>query len=338
MALFDELSWWDQFSGKRLIPKVLLRDQSGKPYCGALQIEGTGFGYPVVDGILRATPELAQKYHDWIELSDLKPPKSFGAQKGDTVKSFGFQWTWDEHARTQEDLEWRTAGRFKIDPGNFKGKLILDAGCGAGDQTRFFLDHRAKVVSIDLSDAINVVYRKVKQTTKWVGIQGDIIHIPFEDDTFDLVYCEGVIHHTKDSMETVKELARVVKRGGEVAATHYALPQKWRHKIRHEIMQKRRNKLSRMNPYRLLAWTGVLAIMSEVPIIGHILKKSGIVTHNPRMPDFKSTWCCTYDTFGSHSFQRYVSDDVFRSYWNMAGEFQEIYCSKEEPIVYLRKL
>jgi ubiquinone/menaquinone biosynthesis C-methylase UbiE len=338
MSLFDNLPWQDPISGKKLIPKVAFRDPYGNPYFGAMQIEETNTGYPIVNGILRATPELAVNNQKWLEVIGLEPPAAGGQQKECTVESFGFQWMWDAQPRTLKDLMWRAATRFKIDPMQFKGKLLLDAGCGAGDQTRFFSDHGASAVSIDLSEAINATQKKMKAQNNWVGIQGDIAAIPLEKETFDFVYCEGVIQHTKDSRKTVQEMARLVKTGGEVAATHYSLPQKWHQKIRYNITEKRRKRLSRWNPYRLLSYTGMLALLTEIPVVGNVLKKTGVVTHNPLMPDFKSTWCCTYDTFGSHSFQRHISTDIFRGYWDMFGNFEKIFCPDGESLVYLRKI
>lgn len=337
MTLFDTLPWRDPVSRKRLIPKITLRDPWGRPYCGAMQIEGEDRGYPIVNGILRATPELAFKYKDWLLSLALKPPCEDVGQDVQSTRSFGFQWAWDSQPRTAEDLLWRAATRFNINPGHFKEKLLLDAGCGAGDQSNFFLSNGASVVSVDLSDAIEVAAKKMQGNARWVGIQADISMLPFEREVFDFVYCEGVIQHTEDSLKVVKELSRVLKIGGDVAATHYGLPSKWHQKIRHLIKLKRRKKFSRWDPYRLLAYSGMLALIAEIPLVGHVLRKSSFVVSNSRMPDLKSTWSCTYDYFGSHSFQRHVSREVFRQYWDKAGSFEKIFVPQREMLVYLRK-
>ncbi len=338
MILFDEIIWRDPFTGKKMVPIITYRDPYGKPYSGALRIEGTDTGYPIVNGILRARPELAQRYHKWLELVDLKPPGTAAEQETDTVSSYGFQWTWDSSARTDKDLVWRAAGRFNINPEHFRGKLILDAGCGAGDQSCFFLEHGGRLVSVDLSEAINVAYTKMQANENWVGIQGDISALPIDDSTFDFVYCEGVIQHTKDSAKTVQELARVLQKGGEVAATHFYTPTKWYQKLRLKMIQKRRERLSRLDPYHLLAYTGMLAIISEIPIVGFFLKKSGIVSHNRRMPGLKTTWCCSYDTFSNHAYQRYIMPEAFKEYWDNVGNFEDKLGPVAGALVYLKKL
>ncbi|KAJ9119180.1 hypothetical protein QFC22_003672 [Naganishia vaughanmartiniae] len=47
---------------------------------------------------------------------------------------------------------------------------------------------------------------------------GDIFHLPFSDATFDITYCHQVLCHLTDPKETMKEMIRVTKPGGIVAA------------------------------------------------------------------------------------------------------------------------
>lgn len=303
-----------------------------------MQIKGTRRGYPVINGIPRLTPELAHKFSEWVNMVGLEPPKISGnIQALSTVHSFGFQWSWDYDPRTRRDLEWRAAGRFGIHPRAYSGKLLLDAGCGAGGQSRFFLDNDARVVSVDLSDAIEVAARSLQGEKEWVGVQADIMTLPFEDGTFDFIYCEGVIQHTADSRKTVEDLTRVLHAGGEVLATHYPLPRKWHQKMRHWIYERRRKRLSRMDPYHLLAWTGLLSLTAQVPLLGFLMRKAGLVVYNSLMPDLKGIWSCTYDMFGSHAHQRHISPEAFRGLWSTAGEFENIFSPENEPLVHLRK-
>lgn len=86
------------------------------------------------------------------------------------------------------------------------------------------LQRGARVVAIDQSSAVDVTASKARALPNWFGIQADIGKLSFCAKSSDVVYCEGVIQHTQNSEETVKELVRVTKPAGLIAATHYNLP------------------------------------------------------------------------------------------------------------------
>jgi ubiquinone/menaquinone biosynthesis C-methylase UbiE len=233
------------------------------------------------------------------------------------VDSFGWQWTWNSAMRSERDLRMRVADRFHLSPGTFAGRRILDAGAGAGDQSRYLMDQGAAVVSVDLSSAIEVVAAKLRMRPGWVGVQGDITSLPFEASQFDMVYCEGVIQHTQDSAATVRELVRVAQPGGGILATHYVLlePGTFAHRLRRTVTSRYygflRRRLGRLDRYRLLLVTGNLAALSYVPLLGRLLTRSGTALKYDLMPDFKSTWTNTFDYWGHHSFQRFLTPEHF---------------------------
>src|SRR6516164_4501712 len=69
------------------------------------------------------------------------------------VASFGRQWNRYDVVRPEED---EAVFRVKtgIDPRDLKGKLVLDAGCGGGRYSLLAARHGARVVSVDLSAAV----------------------------------------------------------------------------------------------------------------------------------------------------------------------------------------
>jgi ubiquinone/menaquinone biosynthesis C-methylase UbiE len=327
---FASLSWRDPLSGRRLVPSVTARNPAGKPLYGALVVEATKQAYPIVEGVVMATPELAFQHRDWLAMQGLQPPQSSAGafQETSTVDSFGFEWTWDASPRTEYDLVWRVAERYGLDRSFYANKLILDAGAGAGDQSRWLLSAGARgVVSVDLSEAISVAAKKLGSHPNWIGIRGDITRLPFEDDRFDFVYCEGVIQHTRDSAVTVRELCRVLRPGAQISATHYSSEGSeaggWRNVARNAInrtlLRNRRERLSRWDRDKLFLYSGVLAWLGMSPGLGYVLKRLNVVIHNPRIPTFKATWSCTYDAFGNHSYQRHVSSETFLGYFRDSG-------------------
>jgi ubiquinone/menaquinone biosynthesis C-methylase UbiE len=100
----------------------------------------------------------------------------------------------------------------------FKGKRCLDAGCGGGRATVLMARAGAReVVSYDLSE------RNVATTTRNaanfgltnVRVQcGSLMELPFANQEFDVVWCNGVLHHTTDPGRSLREVTRVLKVGG----------------------------------------------------------------------------------------------------------------------------
>jgi ubiquinone/menaquinone biosynthesis C-methylase UbiE len=325
--------------GTQLEPIISARTPAGVPLFGALRVAGTSYGYPIVDCVARLTPELAQRYAEWLTPFELQPPPDSGGsamtfQPESTVESFGFQWTFNTAMRSEADLRWRVAERFKVPPSTFAEKLVLDAGTGTGDQSRFISDQGAQVVSVDLSAAIEVAAKKMRLRPGWVGVQGDITVLPFSDQQFDLVYCEGVIQHTHDSALTVRELCRVLKEGGMIFATHYGKAKRWLGRLRIAWHLGLRQRLSRMERYKLLLLSGNLAALSYIPLLGKLLKLT-TVSYSELMPDFKTTWTNTFDGYGNHSYQRVITPEEFWHYFELAGDMERLY--QEETVVVAKK-
>lgn len=299
---------------------------------GALRVQGTATGYPIVDSVARLTPELALRYAEWLAPFNLAPagqaPGAPSLQPESTVESFGFQWSWNSAMRSDEDLDNRVLRQFDVTAADFAARLVLDAGAGAGDQSRYIRNLGAEVVSLDLSEAIHVVAGKLRLNRGWVGVQGDVTSLPFADDHFDLVYCEGVIQHTRDSVATVRELRRVIRPGGRILATHYVrIPprtflRRQKRRLTKGYYDFVRGTLSRKDRYQLLLWTGNLAALSYAPVVGRFLRWSGTAMYYDLMPDFKTTWTNTYDYYGNHAFQRFVAPEEFWQWFEEAGDME----------------
>ena len=105
---------------------------------------------------------------------------------------------------------------------NLKGKLVLEAGCGAGRFTEVLLKKGAILVSSDLSSAVEVNIENFPASEKHMVIQADINDMPFADETFDVVICLGVVQHTPNSEQTIENLYKLVKRGGILVIDHYS--------------------------------------------------------------------------------------------------------------------
>lgn len=101
----------------------------------------------------------------------------------------------------------------------FAGKKCFDAGCGNGRGTIFMLMNGAEdVTSYDFSQT------NVESTEKFVRdfgftnfetLQGTLEEVPFEDEAFDFIWCNGVIMHTERPNKCLEEIARILKVNGQ---------------------------------------------------------------------------------------------------------------------------
>ena len=87
-----------------------------------------------------------------------------------------------------------------------KDAKILDAGCGTGKLASFWLNEGYDVLGIDISDgALAIAKKKGVNTMKANILKG----LPFEDNSFDLVYSDGLLEHFVDPEPILAELFRV---------------------------------------------------------------------------------------------------------------------------------
>jgi len=100
----------------------------------------------------------------------------------------------------------------------FAGKKCFDAGCGNGRGTLFMLmNDAAHVTSYDFSHANIESTRKFAAAFGYGNVecrQGSLEEVPFPTESFDVVWCNGVIMHTEKPNKCLQEIARVLKVGG----------------------------------------------------------------------------------------------------------------------------
>ena len=99
--------------------------------------------------------------------------------------------------------------------GDITGKSILDLGCGSGESSVYFAKKGAVVTGTDISPGFIDVTKKLAAHHN-VGVNAQVSaaeKLPFPDNTFDVVFANGVLHHV-DISPTMAEIKRVLKPGG----------------------------------------------------------------------------------------------------------------------------
>jgi ubiquinone/menaquinone biosynthesis C-methylase UbiE len=102
--------------------------------------------------------------------------------------------------------------------GDVSGKKVLDVGCGTGRLIQKLVEKGAVVTGADISsEMLKIAQRKFGQVE---FVEADIEHLPFENDSFDVVVASFVIVHLKDLRKAFDEVYRVLKPGGSFIVTN----------------------------------------------------------------------------------------------------------------------
>ena len=106
---------------------------------------------------------------------------------------------------------------------DFKGARLLEVGCGMGSDLLQFARGGAHCTGIDLTPRSVEITR---HRFALYGMPGNFLlsdgeRLPFAAETFDVVYSNGVLHHTPDTAGAIRELYRVVRKGGTARVMLY---------------------------------------------------------------------------------------------------------------------
>jgi ubiquinone/menaquinone biosynthesis C-methylase UbiE len=105
----------------------------------------------------------------------------------------------------------------------FAGQRLLEVGCGMGTDLLQFARGGARVTAVDLTP------RSIEISRRHLSLYGasgefalaDCETLPFADESFDVAYSNGVLHHTPDTAGAVREIHRVLRPGGQARVMLY---------------------------------------------------------------------------------------------------------------------
>ncbi|HBB86460.1 MAG TPA: hypothetical protein DC047_02460 [Blastocatellia bacterium] len=104
-----------------------------------------------------------------------------------------------------------------------RGLKVLEIGCGLGTDGAQFAKAGADYTGVDLTEAAVELARKRFELFDLPGKfqTADAEHLDFTDESFDLVYSHGVLHHTPDTAGAIREIHRVLRPGGRAIVMLY---------------------------------------------------------------------------------------------------------------------
>lgn len=103
-----------------------------------------------------------------------------------------------------------------VDFNAWRGKDVLDVGCGAGVEVVRFAKAGARIVGVDIAaSAVELTRQNLEQQQLTARVEvADGETLPFEDNSFDFVFAHGVVQYTNDDQALVNECRRVLRPGG----------------------------------------------------------------------------------------------------------------------------
>lgn len=135
-----------------------------------------------------------------------------------------FSWEWQRYPGSLEEDRVVFLEETQIPAEQWRGKIALDVGCGMGRYSLVALSLGAEVVAFDLSEALFRLKDAARRESKLHLIQGDILRPPFAKGYFDIVFSQGVLHHTPSTENAFRRIAALVRSGGFLSIWVYGRP------------------------------------------------------------------------------------------------------------------
>jgi len=129
-----------------------------------------------------------------------------------------WEWQWKEFYDDNQWLftEWIKPSTLE----DFRGKDVLDCGCGGGQHINFVAPYAKHITGVDLN-ALSAARDSTKDLQNVTLVEADLAEMNLGRQ-FDVVYCIGVLHHTDSPDRTFQNIARHCKPGGKVIVWVYS--------------------------------------------------------------------------------------------------------------------
>jgi SAM-dependent methyltransferase/uncharacterized protein YbaR (Trm112 family) len=221
---------------------------------GALSCTGCAARFPITNGVPRL---LAMQRASIDPLAEVKEA---------TQSSFGFEWQhWARHGWEGPEINLATEEplfllKARLEPSQFAGKLVLDAGCGNGRYSYFASNFGGRVVGVDLSAAVDVARENLRSHANVSIVQADLFHLPFKKHVFDIVFSIGVLMHTGDARVALGSIREHLAPGGSLTAHFYGEG----NKIYEWMDRTIRGRTTKLSPRQLMDFTNRLHAVAKM--------------------------------------------------------------------------
>lgn len=276
--------------------------ENGRLLEGALSCVGCRTTFPITKGVpnfLPPEPEqsLAQSESSfsakWNRVADMYDEDTFSAR-------FQREWYLTRY-------KWQSEDRLR----HFLASkpLVLDAGCGLGRDVRWYagLSPDARVVGVDLSEAVFHGAAKASALGNVSMVRGDLYNLPFEPESFDFVASDQVLSNVSDPPRAVSTLWRYVRPGGHMAFYVYKKKAAIREFTDDHIRQ----------TVTALSTEAGWEVCKPITELGRALSDLKVQFTVPSDVPVLGLKAGTYD------LQRFIYYNVLKCFWNDSMSFEE---------------
>lgn len=277
------------------------RTNGGDLLEGSLRADGRV--YPIVNGIPR------------FVLTDDRDQQL-------TATSFAYKWrrreTYDSPGVQKMFASWMSQRYGFADCARMSVYLashrrILDAGCGSAFGSSLCMadgwtdGSTCEWYGVEISDAIDVAQERVGAGPRKHFIQGDILRLPLRKESFDLVFSEGVLHHTPSTEAAFKSLVPMIAPGGELFCYIYRKKAPLREFADDHVRQA----LASLPPEEV--WEALRPLTALARALSELHAEVELAAPIPYLGI----------PAGKHDVQRLVYWHMFKLFWNADFSFEE---------------
>jgi SAM-dependent methyltransferase len=241
--------------------------------------------------------------------------------------SFGYEW---RRFRTVQldslncarESEMAFAAKTGWTAQDLSGRLVLDAGVGAGRYADVVARWGGEVVGVDISGAVDAAFESIGQHPHVHLIQADLFALPLRPEAFDFVYSIGVLHHTPSPARAFASIGRLVRKSGQLAV--YVYPAGGLAARASDALRAVTTRLPRSLLYWACAAAVPLYFVHRLPWVGRLLRLVLPISLHPR---WRWRWLDTFDWYSPRFQSRHTYPEVLG--WFRADGYTDLYASRE---------
>jgi len=185
---------------------------------------------------------------------------------------------------------------------------VLDVGVGSGASSRLWAPKAKEFHGVDIG---NGIYRATKTLANSVKnpiiSHSDLHHLPYPDESFDVIVSNGVLHHTPNTKNALKSIYPKLKKGGLIIFYIYKVKAPLREFSDDYI----RNLLSNLSPEEAFEKTKSITKLAESL---HNQQIRIIIPEDVPLLGFKK---------GEYDLQRFIYQNIFKLFWKKSMGFYE---------------